>query len=117
HRRALSLSVLPTCLWAATSRLWKARESGSRDMEMRRSWFGASFVLLSAVLLTFGTQTPSPTLLNTPATDDDSTYAGAHDNYVGDQACRSCHWQKVEGFHQTAHYLTSRLPSKESILG
>ena len=36
---------------------------------------------------------------------------------VGDGACTSCHQEKVEAFHQTAHYLTSRLPSKISILG
>src|SRR5579864_172779 len=39
------------------------------------------------------------------------------ENYVGDSACRSCHQDKVEGFHRTAHYLTSRLPDKDSILG
>ena len=38
-------------------------------------------------------------------------------NYVGDEACRSCHQDKVETFHRTAHYLTSRLPDKDSILG
>jgi hypothetical protein len=37
--------------------------------------------------------------------------------YVGDDACRSCHRQKVETFHNTAHYLTSRLPDEDSILG
>jgi hypothetical protein len=39
------------------------------------------------------------------------------ENYVGDDACRSCHQDKVESFHRTAHYLTSRLPDKDSILG
>jgi hypothetical protein len=37
--------------------------------------------------------------------------------YVGDNACRSCHAEKVDSFHQTAHYLTSRLPDEQSILG
>jgi hypothetical protein len=41
----------------------------------------------------------------------------ARDRYVGDEACGSCHREKVESFHQTAHYLTSRLPDKHSILG
>jgi hypothetical protein len=41
----------------------------------------------------------------------------ARDNYIGDAACRSCHREKVDTFHQTAHYLTSRLPDKNSILG
>jgi cytochrome c554/c'-like protein len=42
--------------------------------------------------------------------------AERHD-YVGDNACRLCHRQKVETFHNTAHYLTSRLPDRTSILG
>lgn len=37
--------------------------------------------------------------------------------YAGDNACGSCHRQKVETFHNTAHYLTSRLPNRDSILG
>ena len=37
--------------------------------------------------------------------------------YVGDAVCQSCHGDKVETFHRTSHYLTSRLPEKESILG
>jgi hypothetical protein len=39
------------------------------------------------------------------------------DNYVGDSACGSCHRERVDRFQQTAHYLTSRLPDKNSILG
>lgn len=38
-------------------------------------------------------------------------------DYVGDDVCTSCHREKVDTFHQTAHYLSSRLPSKASILG
>ena len=37
--------------------------------------------------------------------------------YAGDDACRSCHQDKLQTFHQTAHYLTSRVPDKNSILG
>jgi Cytochrome c554 and c-prime len=37
--------------------------------------------------------------------------------YVGDDACRSCHADKVNASHQTAHYLTSRMPGEKSILG
>lgn len=38
-------------------------------------------------------------------------------DYVGDDACRHCHADKVDSFHQTAHYLTSRPASRDSILG
>ena len=51
------------------------------------------------------------------ASSKHSTSSDAHDNYVGDATCASCHQEKVDTFHQTAHYLTSRLPNKESILG
>jgi hypothetical protein len=37
--------------------------------------------------------------------------------YVGDAVCQTCHQDKVETFHRTSHYLTSRLPEKDSILG
>jgi Cytochrome c554 and c-prime len=37
--------------------------------------------------------------------------------YVGDAACQSCHRDKFETFHRTSHYLTSRIPEKDSILG
>jgi hypothetical protein len=37
--------------------------------------------------------------------------------YVGDQACAACHRERVETFHQTAHYLSSRFPAKDTILG
>ena len=37
--------------------------------------------------------------------------------YVGDKACEPCHDEKVESYHGTAHFLTSRLPDQSSILG
>ena len=37
--------------------------------------------------------------------------------YLGDAVCQSCHQDKVQTFHRTSHYLTSRLPEKDSILG
>ena len=43
--------------------------------------------------------------------------SAAPNNYVGDGACAQCHQEKVDSFHQTAHYLTSRLPDKNSVLG
>jgi len=43
--------------------------------------------------------------------------SGSRKDYVGDGVCQSCHQDKVLSFHRTAHFLTSRLPSRESILG
>jgi len=45
------------------------------------------------------------------------TKSHARDGYVGDAACQSCHADKVDSFHQTAHYLTSRSPDETSVLG
>ena len=38
------------------------------------------------------------------------------DNAVGDAACLACHQNKA-GFEQTAHHLSSRLPTREDMLG
>lgn len=38
-------------------------------------------------------------------------------NYVGDEACLPCHQDKVNTYHRTAHYLTSSLPTKDTIHG
>jgi cytochrome c554/c'-like protein len=43
--------------------------------------------------------------------------SSSREDYIGDEACNACHQEKVQSFHRTAHYLTSRLPSKDSILG
>jgi hypothetical protein len=37
--------------------------------------------------------------------------------YVGDGVCYSCHREKVESYHRTAHFHTSSLPSQSSIHG
>ena len=44
------------------------------------------------------------------------TEAVRPDNAAGDAACLSCHQQKAS-FQQTAHRLTSRLPTRQSIAG
>jgi hypothetical protein len=45
------------------------------------------------------------------------TQRHTRDGYVGDAACQSCHADKVDSFHRTAHYLTSRAPDETTILG
>ncbi len=37
--------------------------------------------------------------------------------YVGDAACRVCHQEEARTYAETAHHLTSRMPSKKSIAG
>ena len=41
----------------------------------------------------------------------------ASTNYVGDEVCGSCHQDKTSTYHQTAHHITSRLPTRDSIAG
>jgi len=86
------------------------------------SMIGVVFGLL-AVVNFFGqsdTQSRQPPLnsaLAPVASPEPSKTSPVRDNYVGDGACGSCHRENVDSFHQTAHYLTSRLPDKNSILG
>ena len=49
----------------------------------------------------------------TPPVSTTATVTAPRPNFVGDDACNSCHAKKVETFHQSAHYLTSRLPSND----
>ena len=44
-------------------------------------------------------------------------HLAARDEYVGDDACGPCHREKIDTYHRTAHYLTSQIPDKNSILG
>jgi len=41
----------------------------------------------------------------------------SHAKYAGDDACTSCHREKIATYHRTAHYVSSALPSKGSIAG
>ena len=43
--------------------------------------------------------------------------ARVHGQYAGTAACAPCHKDKVISYQQTAHYLTSQLANKNSILG
>lgn len=87
---------------------------------MPRTALPMGILLISMVAPVIG-QGPAPrTQASVPgpsasAQPDNARAAGA--SYVGDEACRSCHAEKVEAFHHTAHYLTSRLPDQDSIFG
>jgi len=63
------------------------------------------------------TSAPTQTQQQTPSPSTAAPVTPSRPNFVGDGTCNSCHGKKVETFHQTAHYFTSRLPSKDSILG
>lgn len=57
-------------------------------------------------------------LVQVPAVQGPAKMAApVRSGYVGDAACEACHQAKVESFHRTAHFLTSREPDKNSILG
>jgi hypothetical protein len=54
---------------------------------------------------------------NNPAAKARPAQTKPQNNRVGDQACASCHSEKVNSYLQTSHHLTSSLPSKTSIHG
>jgi cytochrome c554/c'-like protein len=80
---------------------------------MKTAYINAAMVGLLA-LNVFGQASGQSQPVGVPKADKPSS---ARANYVGDEACGSCHREKVDTFHQTAHYLTSRLPDNHSILG
>ena len=82
--------------------------------------------LFLTILLVAGVsgQTRVPPSESAPSSVQPPSSRSTHDNnpvlrdrYVGDDACRSCHRDKVETFHRTAHYLTSQVADKDSIAG
>lgn len=68
------------------------------------------------VVSQFGSSQTAPRASNSRSSKDNSEHA-LPANCVGDETCESCHEAKIETFHRTAHYLTSRLPDASSILG
>jgi hypothetical protein len=73
-------------------------------------------LMLAAASQTHSTQSvsPSPSAHQSPSPLSEPRLPAG---YLGDDVCQSCHQEKVETFHHTSHYLTSRLPEKDSILG
>jgi hypothetical protein len=81
-------------------------------------------LILAAMMFSVGwclaalQQSPSASQLHVrpqAASKDVSTKSRA--GYVGDEACRACHADKAESYSHTAHHLTSRLPSQDSVSG
>jgi hypothetical protein len=79
-----------------------------------------TMIALALMTPVVGGQTPGSEAASPAPTAQSSAQSakpGVPGDYVGDGACQSCHQDKVETFHRTSHYLTSRLPEKDSILG
>jgi hypothetical protein len=82
----------------------------------------ASDVVLLLILIysAQGAQSPESTSQSVPLRSIHYDFVGdpaGNEGYVGDEACRSCHQGKVEGYYRTAHHLTSRTADKESVVG
>jgi Cytochrome c554 and c-prime len=77
----------------------------------------AIVVLLVVIEAAGQTSTSQQNHAPTQIAPSERASANSRANYVGDDACNGCHQDKVESYHRTAHYLTSRFPSKDSILG
>ena len=75
-------------------------------------------MLVGALLLLLQAWQAGPSLAHQVALSGGSSAAvSTRQNYVGDEACRACHSEKVTSYQSTAHHLTSQPPTKESILG
>lgn len=84
----------------------------------------ANFILATLLFLTFSIFTgaqqsavASPQGSRPQSTTSTVEINASRQGYVGDEACRACHSEKVEIYFHTAHHLTSRLPTKDSIAG
>jgi Cytochrome c554 and c-prime len=64
-----------------------------------------------------GPHTNPPSIPSSTQAESENNSKSNPTENVGDETCRGCHQNTVENFHQTAHYLTSRLPDRNSILG
>jgi Cytochrome c554 and c-prime len=76
-----------------------------------------AIVTLLVAMETFGQSGTSQNQRPTQVAPPESANANLRENYLGDDACVACHQDKTETYHRSAHYLTSRLPPKDSILG
>jgi hypothetical protein len=83
------------------------------------NWFAGFSFALVAGFLSLGL--PSGFLQLSSAVEQSPSAKNSADTsepkYAGDAVCASCHAEQVQTFHRTSHYLTSALPSKDSILG
>lgn len=98
-------------------------------MEVNRPWSPVDRMKLRvkptvtiAILLVLGARAqnrpaaaPTPSLSQSVPSADQPP--NGRNNYAGDDTCAGCHQERAGSYHRTAHYLTSRLPSKDSILG
>ena len=81
-------------------------------------WSSGFLLLILATMLFATRSTLAATDSSASATPDKSfppTATGT--GYVGDDACRICHQDKTISYHQTAHFITSQAPTKDTILG
>ena len=77
----------------------------------------AIVTLLVAMEAKGQTSTPQQNRTVSQIAPAESVKPNSRESYLGDDACDGCHQDKIETYHRTAHYLTSRLPAKDSILG
>jgi hypothetical protein len=83
------------------------------------NWFAVLSFAFVAGLLSRGLPSGSPQVSPAAAQSASATNSAktSEPRYAGDALCASCHAEKVQTFHLTSHFLTSHLPSNDSILG
>lgn len=100
-------SPLPNC------GILRRRQSLSKMKQILVAVVPLAFCLLTGNPVEgYSAETPHRLQATSPAARHDIRAA-----YVGDDACRPCHAEKLDTYHHTSHYLTSMAPSRDSILG
>jgi len=77
----------------------------------------AMFLLLHGWMGSSQSTSSHAVISPTSQTESKSTRDPRGPGYAGDQVCVSCHSNQSDSYLQTAHHLTSSLPTKNSILG
>ncbi len=75
-------------------------------------------ILTGTFLLSFQAFEALPSCAQQAALKTDSSAAMFNrDNFVGEDACRTCHSEKFASYQSTAHHLTSQRTTKNAVLG
>jgi Cytochrome c554 and c-prime len=69
------------------------------------------------ILNTVAAQSASPSIANRAKSFINEQSAPQRSDFVGDSACSECHHDINASYDRTAHYITSQLPTKNSIAG
>lgn len=80
-------------------------------------WMVTTAALIASTWASLGTSSPLHTLAAAADAHNAQEGSTTRDLYVGDEVCGTCHQERLRSFLRTAHHLTSRKATAESIAG